>query len=233
MIILAIETSTKCGGVALSIDGRISESMRFSPDIPASMHLIPFIQSLLERTGLNSQNIDRIAAAIGPGAFTGLRIGLATAKTLAYFLKIPLVAIPTLDALVEPFAGSGKKVIALLDARKAEVYGAVYLAEAQIRRLTEHRVAPVEDFLHESGDVLIVGDALKIYASRIEAAGGHSAKLAHQNFWTPDPESLARLAHQNQYPIFSGEALFVLKPLYVRNSEAETQWDNNRGSSGT
>ncbi len=230
MNLIAIETSIQNGGVVLSISGRIVGERRFSHQDPASQELIPAISSLLDTAGLGIQQVDCFAVTVGPGSFTGLRVGLTAAKTLAYFNDKAVIGVPTLDVLAHPFANSGKTVVSILDARKGEVYGAVYRTGPGIELISEYRVCRVEEILPDTGEILVVGDAIPLYKSRILSVRDSGCELADESAWRPDSCSLADLALTGQYASLTGKNLFTLAPVYLRKSEAEVQWDRKHGS---
>ncbi len=123
--ILAIETSTQLGSVALSSGGEVCERI-LPADKPGSETLLPAIDSLLRERGIEKRSLEAVAAGTGPGSFTGLRVGLATAKGIASVLGVPTVPVPSLDALVLPCLDTGCSAVAVADARKGEVYAACY-----------------------------------------------------------------------------------------------------------
>ncbi len=131
MTILGIETASVVCGAALVRDGAvIGESQRIAPQIHSEM-LLSLIDGLLRSAGVPVRELDGIACSIGPGSFTGLRIGLSTAKGLAFAADLPLVAVPTLEALAlravrDGRLLSGGRVLAALDARRDEVFAALF-----------------------------------------------------------------------------------------------------------
>ena len=127
MKILSVETSTMLGGVAIIDEhaGLIAET-RLNVKTTHSERLMTAVNNTLLQSELNLEDIDAFAVAIGPGSFTGLRIGLSTVKGLSYATGKPVVTVPTLDAFAWSFSYSIYPVCMMLDARKSEVYAAVY-----------------------------------------------------------------------------------------------------------
>ncbi len=125
MILAAFETSTPQGSVYLSWPGGEAEEL-LGAGIPHSETLLPALMRLLEGARLHPAGIGALAVGVGPGAFTGLRVGLATAQGWARAAGIPLIPVPSPDALAAPFLDGGDGVLALCDARKGEVYAAFY-----------------------------------------------------------------------------------------------------------
>jgi len=124
-LILALETSGETGGLAL-YRGRLLAEVTLSGALTYSRRLLPALDFLLRQLGLDLSGIEALAVSVGPGSFTGLRIGLATAKALALVLKRPLVGVETLAALAAQVPESPLPVCAVLDARRGELYAALY-----------------------------------------------------------------------------------------------------------
>jgi len=164
--ILLIETSTSVLSVALAVDGTVvTERICREPRMQASL-TAPLVKEVLDEAGLKAPDCDAIAVSSGPGSYTGLRVGVSTAKGLAFGAGKPLIAVGTLDILVDgcPESDRPSFIVPMIDARRMEVYTAVYSAEGE--RLTEiesHIIGP-DSFAPylEKGKVLFVGDgALK------------------------------------------------------------------------
>ena len=126
MMILAIDTSTRVSSVALVEDGRVVAELNQDTRLTHSERLMPQIKQLLDIAEKTTRDLSAIAVSIGPGSFTGLRIGMATAKTMAYALGIPVVGVPTLDALAWNCPLDGVHLVPMLDAQKGNVYTARY-----------------------------------------------------------------------------------------------------------
>ncbi|MBN1297616.1 tRNA (adenosine(37)-N6)-threonylcarbamoyltransferase complex dimerization subunit type 1 TsaB [bacterium] len=225
-VILAVETSGVRGGVALSVDGRLRQVIRFDRDSPASMQLIPAIDTILARDNRSLNSVDEFAVSIGPGSFTGLRVGLTAVKTLAYFCRKPVKKIPTLMALAVAAGPSDKPIVAMLDARKGEVYGAIFRVGDSIERLTPDRVVSVETLLAYTPlqPLHLTGDALRVYRDRIFAIQQPYTE-APEAVWDPSPEAVAWLAETTMDSAMTDMELFQLAPVYIRRSEAEINWE--------
>ena len=230
MITIGIETSTKSGGIAVLRNKEILQELRFTPEMTGSQWLIPSIAEIMKSHNLKVSDIDLIGVGLGPGAFTGLRVGLTAAKTIAYFLGIGVAGIPTIDALVHPGQVETEYIGGILDARKGEVYGAIYRASSH-ERLTEFKVVTVEEMLEGFKDITLVGNALGVYMPRIKKIAGVNFKILPEAMWEPSPISVAELALSDSYPIYSGSKLFQLIPMYIRKSEAEVKWLKREQSS--
>ena len=222
MKILAADTSTDVNTVAVCRDGRVlAETAVLCPRKHAE-RLVETVDWVLDEAEVSLADLDGLAVSLGPGSFTGLRIGVATWKGLALGAGLPLAGAPTLDAMARLGACDNGLVCPLLDAKMGEVYGAVYRFESGIRRkLAPERVGNVEDILAGiEGKVIFLGDGAETYRSRIEAANGiNSVFLPHLRGM---PRASA-VAVEAEAIFLSGENTdpASLNPLYLRKSQAE------------
>lgn len=225
--ILGIDTSTTHVGVALGVDGAVvAESSEPAERRHAEM-LVPAIDALLRGVGVRPADLDALAVGIGPGLFTGLRVGVTTAMVMGRALDVPVVAAPTLDLLAGPHAADGRVVAAIVDAKRREVFCATYSSGPDgLVRLTDDGVGPARDFadaLDALGrDVLVVGDGAAVYPdafagrSRLEVAGPEHA--------VPYASTLVLGAFDD---LATGQALDAdaVRPRYLRKSDAELNWE--------
>ena len=164
--ILLIETSTSVLSVALAVDGTVAcERVCEEPRKQASL-TAPLVKEVLDEAGLSARELDAVCVSSGPGSYTGLRVGVSTAKGVAFGAGIPLLSIGTLDILVSGVSGEGAPqfIVPMIDARRMEVYTAVYSAEGKRLTPVEAKVIGPDAFWEylEQGEVLFVGDgALK------------------------------------------------------------------------
>ncbi|MCX5667224.1 MAG: tRNA (adenosine(37)-N6)-threonylcarbamoyltransferase complex dimerization subunit type 1 TsaB [Candidatus Omnitrophica bacterium] len=176
MIILAIDTSTDYLSLAILKDGRLIVKFHKRADRRHSILLVPTIEKLIKKAKLNIGKIDCFAISIGPGSFTGLRIGVTVVKGLAYALKKRIVAVPTLDVIAENAKSFKGVVCPVLDARKNKVYACLYKSDGKsLKRLSKYLLLPVADLLKKIKamryNVLFLGDAMgQIFAGDIERA---------------------------------------------------------------
>lgn len=180
---LALETSTLRASVAIvAFEGTEFDIMAES-NMPAgethSKTLLPEIQRLLDLTGFKVQDFDFLSASIGPGSFTGLRIGLSAAKGLAWAAKKPLVGAPSLDALAMSAPLGDHRICPLIDARKGQVYTAFYTRDADdqsgraIHRQTDYRACTIEEVVSEiKAKTTFFGDGAQKYNDDLAAALG-------------------------------------------------------------
>ena len=164
--ILLIETSTSLCSVALAEDGRITAARESGEPRAHAALTAPFVQQVLAERGLHAADLDAVCVSAGPGSYTGLRVGVSTAKGVCFAAGVPLLSVGTLDILVAQAAADGllptdcRYVIPMIDARRMEVYTAVFTPDG--RRLTEvePRIIDAESFRQEraEGPVLFIGD---------------------------------------------------------------------------
>jgi len=226
-----VETSVVDGGIAVFDSDRMLAMERFDREIPASARLIPAIELLLSQLQLSLEQLDGFAVSIGPGSFTGLRVGLTAVKTLARFLDRPVIPVPTLMALAVSAGEQDDPVGAILDARKGEVFGAYFRVGADTSRITPDRVLPIETFIENrpSERICLVGNGIREYRERIDATGVLHSTVPEMH-WEPSPEWVGRLAVRLTGETVTGNDLFKLAPVYIRRSEAEIHWDRRTKS---
>ena len=173
MKILALETSAKAVSAAITENGVVLASGYQDTGLTHSRTLMPIVKHLFQNTGIAPQELDAIAVAAGPGSFTGLRIGSATAKGLGLALDKPLIAVPTVDALTFNLYGSSARICPIMDARRSQVYTGVYtFAGDEFRVLSPQRPQAVSDLVEElnagEGEVIFLGDGVPVYRKTIE-----------------------------------------------------------------
>ena len=221
MRLLALETATLAGGAALLDDGRLVGENRLNIALTHSERLMAVVDGLLGDCGWTVESLDALAVSIGPGSFTGLRVGAATAKGLALALELPVAPVPTLDALAATLPFASATVCPLLDARKGEVYCSLYRwSEAGMERCWDYLALPPESAAARlEAPVIVLGDgvpACRPYLARL-GAGVREAPPVHT---LPSPAVVGALGHAI-LARGGGIPAEQLAPLYLRPSEAE------------
>jgi tRNA threonylcarbamoyladenosine biosynthesis protein TsaB len=228
LIVLAIDTSTPRAALALCRPGL--EPRVAPPDLegdPARRHgrgLIPAIAALLALEGLTVADLGAIAVGLGPGSYTGLRIGLTAAKTLAYTAGKPLVAIDSLEAIARNASDDVLKVVVAVDAQRGDAYLADFARDspgAPLLRLGPTRIEAVEPWARSLDPAtLVLGPAL----DRLLATWPESARRGTLDQGHPDSARLVPLARE---ALEAGRVLdpFFVEPIYLRRSAAEDQWE--------
>ena len=162
MKLLAIDTSTDYLSLAVIKDGRVITKFHRRAAMRHSILLVPTIDKVLKKAKLKVRDMDCFAISIGPGSFTGLRIGVTVVKGLAYALKKPVIAVPTLDAIAMNAKKSKGIICVVLDARTKKVYACMYRPDGKdIKKISPYLLLPLDDLLKKTGKydkVLFLGD---------------------------------------------------------------------------
>jgi tRNA threonylcarbamoyladenosine biosynthesis protein TsaB len=231
MFILGIETSTKTGSVAVISGDAVIAQYSLNIEVTHSERLMSTVDRVLKDIGIAIADMDGFAVAIGPGSFTGLRIGLAAIKGLAFATGKPVAAVPTLKALAWNLPHASHPVCPLLDARKNEVYAALYQYEGlRLVQLMPEATIPLAEIADRvPGTVLFTGEASRLYQQAIEKAFGDRAFFAPRTACLP---SAAAVAEIGLGIIQNGEHIDPdsLTPLYIRRPEAEVAWEKRQAS---
>ncbi len=229
MRILAFDAAGKGLSAAIIEDGRVLAEAGLNVGLTHSQRLLPLLQALMQAADIEAESIDMVAVTNGPGSFTGLRIGLSTAKGLAAAWGVPLAAVSTLSAVSYAVRGMGSLICPMLDARRNEVYTALYDADgAEIwepqaiapDKLAEKLLELLDGLDDEDAadSVILVGDAAAIYWDMMREKLGDKVRLApaERRFW--GAVGCAFLAAED--PAVAGEAA-AAQAFYLRLSEAE------------
>ena len=151
MSILAIDTATQVSSVAVASVDKLAAELTMQAKLTHSETLMPHIKEVLRMANVRKENLEGIAVSIGPGSFTGLRIGLAAAKAMAYALNLPIVGVSTLKALAFHYPVPGIRIVSLLDAQKGNAYRESYEWEhGELRIVNPVEVLPIAEILAES-----------------------------------------------------------------------------------
>lgn len=225
MKILAIETSTMLGGVAIMDENNLIAEIRLNVKTTHSERLMIGIDSALRLSNLRIDDMDAFCLSIGPGSFTGLRIGLSTVKGFAFATGRPVVTVPTLDAFAWGFSCRAYPVCPMLDARKKEVYTALYeWHERGFEKVVpELSVRPGDFVKNLKGPVVFAGDGARLYKDVILSIKGDDAIFAPSHLDVPLPSSVAYLGIRKA---MNGEFSnpVTITPFYIRKSEAEIKF---------
>ena len=234
MNVVAIETSTSQTSVAIGTEQEILAAVQVAGRARQDL-VVPALDPLVAWTGLPLAHVGGVAVGIGPGLFTGLRVGVEAGKALAQVLHVPIVGIPSLDALAFGVRHTPRLIAAVIDARRGEVFFALYRSvPGGVMRRGEYEVASPEHLAAEleaaGEDVLLVGNGAILYRRRFEGVGP-GVEFASPALAYPRASSLVELSA----PRFLREEtdrLFDVVPMYLRKSDAEIAWDQRaRGAS--
>lgn len=233
MLLLGIDTATRRIGVVVANEhgmlGRVELGGSSDPSPPRHAETLAHaIRWCCERSGVELAQVSAIAVGIGPGMFTGLRVGVTTAKVLAQSLRIPVIPVPSLDLLAYPLRYARRLVVATIDARRHELYWAIYQpVPGGVQRVSEYELGSPDDLVADlearAADALVCGDgslrfsdAFASLGSRIELAGS-----AHASPSLSALAELARARYEREEFCTPAEVL----PMYLRRSDAELEWD--------
>lgn len=230
MRVLAIDTATVLASVALVEGDTVIAESSVSNIKTHSRILMPMISKVFEIASLRPRDIDAIGVSIGPGSFTGVRIGVATAKGMAISLKKPLIGVSTLDGLAQntPFADG--IICPILDAREGQVNNALYRFEKySLKRLTDYRVLSIYELIEElmgyTEKIIMSGDGVFLYRDVITNALSEKVFFAPVNAIMPRATSIAYLASERiKRGIQSASGNVV--PIYLKKSYAERIREN-------
>jgi tRNA threonylcarbamoyladenosine biosynthesis protein TsaB len=233
VIILGIETATGRVGAALGgMEGVLAEFHATRGRRHAET-LAPAIEFLCHSADIELSEVSVVAVDIGPGLFTGLRVGVATAKALAQALRVPMIGLSSLDLLAYPLRTSDRMVVPVIDARRDEVYWSTYRqVPGGIQRLNDYRLSTPRELAAELSayrePCLLVGDGAVRYASQLGQLG-----VDRGLEWTayPSPGALVELAHARALREEWVQPS-KLSVLYLRRSDAEINWDLRHGAGG-
>ncbi|MGB7061114.1 MAG: tRNA (adenosine(37)-N6)-threonylcarbamoyltransferase complex dimerization subunit type 1 TsaB [Candidatus Zixiibacteriota bacterium] len=227
MKILGVDTSTMTAGVGIVEDDEILVDLKFDVRVTYSEILMPTIDLAFRTVGMKIDDLDGLAISIGPGSFTGLRIGLSTVKGLCVSSQKPLASVPSLDALASLSLYSRYQVAPLLDAKKDQVYAAMYdTSDGELRRESKYMAVSVEDLVKKiSKRTLFVGPGARLYQKELTHLLGENSCFALNDQSTPSGASVARIG-LGKLAGGHTEDIANLEPLYIRMSEAELKFKN-------
>lgn len=216
-MILGIDTATDTMSVAVGNASGILGELTTNLKKNHSVRLMPAIEQLLEECGIAVADLEKIAVSSGPGSYTGLRIGVTVAKTLAWDQQIPIVGISSLAAIAGNFSFATEPVVPLIDARRGNVYGAVYQQGKSV--FADQHIALEELLAHISDRAIIAGDISPVLKERISERLGDRAIFASVDLNFARASTLVKLALNE-----AGENATQFVPTYLKLAEAESKW---------
>lgn len=223
MIWLGIETANAPLSVALVKDGAVVAEVVQHIKLTHSVGAMPAVEELMNKAGIKPADIDAIAVSEGPGSYTGVRIGVTIAKTLAWTLQKPLVGVSSVNALAANGQLSNDVVCALFDARRQHVYAGAYKQGVAVIEDAHMSIeALLEQLAALNEDVLFIGADVAMYWETIVEKLGTRAKQAPLAFNLPRASQVIELAQQKPLPAVEDVHHFV--PTYKRIAEAEANW---------
>jgi tRNA threonylcarbamoyladenosine biosynthesis protein TsaB len=226
VILLAIDTATPQVAVAIGDGGVVRGEVRLVGGRRHAEQLAPAIRYVCDEADVRLDQLAAIAVGIGPGLFTGLRVGVTTAKVMAQALRVPVVGVPSLDLVAYPLRHARRLLVTVIDARRREVFHARYRpVPGGVQREGGYQVGAVRDLvadLEVSGEeVLLAGDGVARY--RAELADLDHAEEAGSAFDFPSVSALLELASA-RVEREEFQSPWDVQPLYLRESDAELNW---------
>lgn len=226
MYTLAFDSAAKIASVALLQDEKLVSQYAIDNGLTQSELLLPMAESMLKSVGIGFPDIGLFASSVGPGSFTGVRIGVSLVKGLAFGRNIPCVAVDTLDALAENLNGLSGIIVPCMDARRSQVYTAIYSSDGEkCKRLTEDMAISVSELCEKlkdfKEDIYIVGDGYEIVKRALRDCK-INAKNTPKDLILESAASVARCAYR---AYLSGEYIkdTELSPTYLRLPQAERE----------
>jgi tRNA threonylcarbamoyladenosine biosynthesis protein TsaB len=234
MIVLGIETATSQVGCALGGHEGVLASFHAARGRRHAEILTPAIAFICEQVEIDLREVGVIAVDVGPGLFTGLRVGVATAKALAQALRVPMVGLSSLDLLAHRQRGTRRLIAAVIDARRGEVFSAFYRkVPGGLQRVSDAVVTRAEEVAADlealGEECLLVGDGAVRYAAAF--SGLKRAEAASLGDAYPSAAALVELAQ----PRVQREEFvqpWELEPIYLRQADADPHWDRRLAPHG-
>ena len=228
MKVLGIDTSSNATSIAVIEDNKLICEYTINTKTTHSQKLMPMIENMLKISEINVNDMDMISICQGPGSFTGLRIGMATAKALSHVNNLPIVGVNSLELLAGNMDLSDKKICSILDAQRTQVYMGQYKFENnKLVEIKSVDVVEIDELLEElkssNEEWILVGEAVYKYEDKIKEI---------QNIYLPAPShnvnkasSLCTIA-MNKYDLnIDVYDCYTINPVYIRKSQAEVQYD--------
>ncbi len=224
MITLGLDTSTKVASIAI-IDGeKLIGEYSLSKDMSHSEKLMPMLRELLEQIDLKIEDIDLYAVAVGPGSFTGLRIGITTVKSFSHLFNKPIIGVSTLEALAYNLYGNDATIMPMLDARRDRIYTSLYeFHNSEIIEIEGSQILEMdnlEEKLKEFHKLVVVGDGSTVYKEQIKARLGDRVNFANLGQNITRGVSIAELGLK-RYKEGQRDDPFTLIPEYITKTKAE------------
>ncbi|NLB90786.1 MAG: tRNA (adenosine(37)-N6)-threonylcarbamoyltransferase complex dimerization subunit type 1 TsaB [Clostridiales bacterium] len=225
MKILAVDTSGVVAGVSIISDGRVVYEAHGITNYTHSVNMMPMVEEALLQTGLKLKEMAYVAAVVGPGSFTGVRIGVSTVKGLAHGLQVPCIGINGLEALAYNGLGHQKVICPIMDARAGQVYCAAFIEENHgLKRCLPDEALPIEAFLAKGATIgetfYFVGDGVRPYKEAIQKILGEKAFFAGEGQWYMRGANVGLLAWEQRDQAVD---YLTLEPYYLRAPQAQRQ----------
>mgnify|MGYP006272716487 CR=1 FL=1 len=228
MLVLTVDASTTVGSVSLINQEKLIGEQMLNLELNHSPRLMPAVVSILEDCDYSKDDLDGIGVTVGPGSFTGTRIGVAAAKTLAQSLEISIVGVSTLEVLAHSLKYLSAYICPMIDARRGRVFSSLYRGSKDGLKLqNEEALLEVDELLERLAEIeeeiYFVGQIAAEYRDKI-AAIVSKPRFVERSFNLPRAGAVGDLA-LNKLEAGREDELYALKPNYLKRSQAEIQWE--------
>ncbi|MGH9247770.1 MAG: tRNA (adenosine(37)-N6)-threonylcarbamoyltransferase complex dimerization subunit type 1 TsaB [Acidimicrobiales bacterium] len=232
MLILGIESATVQVGCAIGGHEGVLAQAHSARGKRHAETLTPTIDFVRTQARVNLAEIGVVAVDLGPGLYTGLRVGVAAAKALAHALRVPMIGVPSLDLLAFPVRFASRTIVTCIDARRGEIFYAFYRqVPGGVQRLTPHQVGNPDDLASElfasREECLVVGDGAIRYANVFEDL--ERIEIVERGLMYPSAASLVQLAHARALRE-QWVKPWELQPMYLRKPDAQINWSTRDGA---
>lgn len=230
-MILGIDTSSIVSTIALLTENKLIAEYTVNSKKNHSEKMMQVLDTVLKESFVNLEDIAAIAVAKGPGSFTGIRIGMATAQGIAHALKKPMIGINSLDGLAYNFMGEKRLICPVVNAQRGDVYTSLYRWEGeQLKQIEDYKIINAQVLIKELenfGETIMLGDGVPV----IKKVCGDFSKIvfAHPNFSMPRASSIAAAGLYYWRREGRLESCFDIEPFYIRKSNAEEKWEEKHG----
>ena len=227
MKIIAIDASGIAGSVAYMKDGQLVGEYYICHKLTHSETIMPMLEHLKDLIGIELDEVDAIAVTSGPGSFTGLRIGVATAKAMALALQVPVIGVPTLDVIAHNMVYTDKLICPIMDARRNQVYTSLYKWNKEVlERIADHNALDMGELLQNLNDreedIIFIGDGIEVFKGQILDTLGERAKFAPSFLKMQRASTLGHIACE-EYAKGNTVDADLFAPIYLRKSQAERE----------
>ena len=231
MKILGIDTSTMAANIAVLEDDKLICEYSINTKKTHSQKLMPMIENMLKLSDIEVKDIDAIGICVGPGSFTGLRISMATAKAISHVNNIPIIGVNSLEILGTNMDFCNRKICAILDAQRNQVYTNKYILDNnKIKELEEISIVPIDDLLKDleesNEEWIILGEAVYKYKDKIEVIPNITIPSASNNI--TKASSLCMIARDKMIENKDIHNCYDINPMYIRKSQAEEQYEEKQ-----
>ncbi|UCZ53700.1 tRNA (adenosine(37)-N6)-threonylcarbamoyltransferase complex dimerization subunit type 1 TsaB [Bacillus shivajii] len=225
MNVLAIDTSTYVMGVAVLTEGKVAGEFVTHIKKNHSLRLMPAIRTLMEEIEMSPKDLDRIVVNEGPGSYTGVRIGVTTAKTMAWSLNIPVVGVSSIEVMAQNGKYFPGVISPFIDARRGQVFTGLYQYEGgSIVQKKEDQIIQHKEWLEDmkqlDEDIIFISPEMEKQEEVVRSLLGDRAHIAEPAITYPRPSELAYIGSKKEVDQFT----HLFSPNYLRLAEAEAKW---------